>query len=273
MSYLVEPEPLRGVPLAVIDGVRRIVAANPSPMTYHGTNSYLIETPEGLMILDPGPDDPAHLSALAAAAEGKAKAILLSHGHKDHYAGAPRLQEILDVPIYGYHEFSGRNLRPDIGLHEGQIVGGMTVLFTPGHASDHICLARDDGVVFTGDHVMAWSSSVVPHPGGSMADFIDSLTRLADRNDRLYLCGHGPVLSDPSLFVKRLIHHRLRREAAILQALRDGLTTSSAIAKKLYENRGSRLLEAAEHNVRAHLVKLASDGRIRQIDELLYPVD
>lgn len=273
MAFLFEPEPVRGVQLAVIDGVSRIVADNPSPMTYHGTNSYLIDTPQGLMILDPGPDDASHLSALATATDGRAKAILLSHGHKDHCGGAASLQATLDVPIYGYRDFAGRNVPIDIRLSEGDTVGGMTVLFTPGHASDHICLAREDGVVFTGDHIMAWSSSVVPYPSGSMADFIASLQRMADRNDKLYLCGHGPVLPDPSPFVLTLIHHRLRREAAVLQALRDGLTTSTAIAKALYESRGPRLLEAAEHNVRAHLAKLLDDGRIRQVDDMLYPVD
>lgn len=273
MAYLSEAEPLRGVALPVTAGVRRIVAANPGPMTYHGTNSYLIETPGGVMILDPGPDDPEHLSALAAAAEGRATAILLSHGHGDHCAGAPRLRAMLDVPVYGYHDFAGRSAQPDIGLTEGQTIGGMTVLFTPGHARDHICLAREDGVVFTGDQVMAWSSSVVPHPGGSMVDFIDSLTRLADRNDKLYLCGHGPMLPDPSPFVRRLIHLRQRREASILQALRDGLTTASGITSKIYQHRDGRLLQAAEHNVRAHLAKLELDGRIRQVDGLLYPAD
>jgi glyoxylase-like metal-dependent hydrolase (beta-lactamase superfamily II) len=242
-------------------------------MTYHGTNSYLIETDDGLMILDPGPDEPAHIAALAAAGAGRATAILLSHGHYDHCAGAPRLRGMLDIPIYGYHAFAGKKADIDLPLREGDRIGGMDVLHTPGHASDHICFARSDGVVFTGDHIMGWSSSVVPFPSGSMADFITSLRRMADREDSLYLCGHGPALPDPAPFVQSLIHHRLRRESAVLQALRDGMTSSRAIAQSLYESRGIQLLEAAEHNVKAHLAKLMAEGRVQLDGDTLRPVD
>lgn len=262
MPYFSEPEPVRGVPLPIIPGVSRIVANNPSAMTYHGTNSYLIETPDGLMILDPGPDDSAHIAALATVAAGRAKAILLSHGHYDHCAGAPRLRDILDIPIYGYHAFAGSKAKIDVPLREGDRIGGMEVLYTPGHASDHICLARADGVVFTGDHIMAWSSSVVPYPSGSMAEFIASLQRMADRQDHLYLCGHGPALQNPSPFVRRLVHHRIAREADILQALREGMSSAETIAETLYQKRGAHLMVAAEHNVRAHLAKLLAEGRV-----------
>ena len=168
---------------------------------------------------------------------------------------------------------AGKKASIDLPLREGDRIGGMEVIHTPGHASDHICLAAADGVVFTGDHIMAWSSSVVPHPGGSMADFITSLQRMADRQDRLYLCGHGPVLPDPAPFVRNLVYHRLRREGAVLQALRDGMTSSRAIANALYENRGSQLMEAAEHNVKAHLAKLLAEGRVQLEGDMLRPVD
>lgn len=262
MAYLTEAEPLRAMLLPVIAGVGRVVANNPSMMTYHGTNTYLIESPDGLFVLDPGPNEAPHLDAVASAAAGRAKGIILSHGHSDHYAGAAKLREMLDVPVYGYRAFIGKNLALDVTLEEGDHVGGMEVLHTPGHASDHICLARSDGVVFTGDHIMAWSSSVVPFPNGSMADFLASLERMADRKDTLYLCGHGPVLPDPSPFIRRLIHHRLAREGAVLQALRNGLTSAHAIAQSLYQNRGPHLQIAAEHNVNAHLAKLIAEGRV-----------
>ncbi len=260
MTYLREEEPVREQAMAVIPGVRRVVADNPGPMTYHGTNTYLIDTHEGLVVLDPGPDDDRHVAALTAACGGKAAAIVYSHGHYDHCAGGPALQAVLEAPVFGHSNFRSSVAGIDHPLEEGDTICGLRVLFTPGHAPDHICLELADGIVFTADHVMAWSSSIVPYPSGSMTDFIVSLQRLANRNDRLYLSGHGPALPSPSRFVHRLIDSRLRRESAIIDAVRDGLRSAESIAERLYRKRGSHLLKAAEHNVRSHLEKLVAEG-------------
>lgn len=262
MAYQTEAEPERGVPLDVIAGVRRIVAPNPGPMTYHGTNTFLIETPDGLLVLDPGPNDEGHLQAVADAAGGKAVAIVLSHGHYDHCAGAATLQRALDVPIYGFEPFDSKVATIDRALRDRDRLFGMTVLFTPGHASDHICLATDDGVVFTGDHVMAWSSSVVPFPSGSMVQFIANLRLLAGRHDRLHLPGHGPALPDPTAFIEELIGHRLRREEAIVAAIADASLSAEEIVAMLYGRRGQNLSKAAEHNVLSHLTKLELEGKV-----------
>lgn len=266
MAYLTEAEPPRNVAQHVIAGVRRVVADNPGPMTYHGTNTFLIETPDGLLILDPGPDMPEHLAAVAAAAGGRAFAIVVSHGHYDHCAGARSLARALGVPIYGFSPFDSNRVSIDRGLADGDVIGGLAVLHTPGHASDHLCFARDDGVVFTGDHVMGWSSSVVPYPSGSMADYIRNLERLRDRGDRLHLPGHGPVLTDPVGFIDDLIRNRLRREQSILTAIEAGLGEVDALTLHLYAKRGAHLRKAAEHNVRAHLVKLHDEGRVQSKD-------
>lgn len=197
MAYKTEAEPPRGRALDVVDGVRRVVANNPGPMTYHGTNSYLIEAPEGTIILDPGPALEEHIGAIAVAAGTSAMAILLTHGHQDHCGGLARLRAIVDVPVYGYMPFGTPAITIDHPLAAGEWIGGMQALFTPGHAADHLCFARTDGVVFTGDQVMAWSSSVVSFPNGSMSQFLDSLRLLQARQDRLYLPGMALRWSSP----------------------------------------------------------------------------
>lgn len=264
MAYLTESEPTRGMALEVIAGVRRIVANNPGPMTYHGTNTYLVDTLDGLMILDPGPDEQDHIDAIIAAAGGKASAILLTHGHPDHCSGAGRLRDAIDVPILGYCPFTVPNLRIDQALSDGDTVGGMRVLFTPGHAADHLCFGRKDGVVFSGDQVMAWSSSVVPYPSGDMSLFLESLRRLQARRDRLYLPGHGPALTDPGAFITDLIAKRLKREQEILAAVAAGMESPASVAAALYASRGERLQRASEQNVRSHLSKLLREGEVSE---------
>jgi glyoxylase-like metal-dependent hydrolase (beta-lactamase superfamily II) len=259
LAYLTEPEPPRGVPLEVIPGVRRVVAANPGLMTYHGTNTFLIETEAGLVVLDPGPDDAAHLAAVGAAAAG-AVAIVLSHGHYDHCQGAGRLAAALGAPVYGHASFDSRSAVIERPLAEGDTVAGLAVLHTPGHARDHICLARPDGVLFTGDQVMAWSSSVVPYPSGDMRAFIASLERLRDRGDRLALPGHGPALGDPAPFIDQLIRFRERRERAIVELLARGPASVDELTAALYAKRGPQLFLAARNNVQAHLAKLEADA-------------
>jgi glyoxylase-like metal-dependent hydrolase (beta-lactamase superfamily II) len=251
--YLTEPMPPYDVAVQVAPGVRRIVANNPGPMTYHGTNTYLIDGEDGVSVLDPGPDDAAHVAAILAASGGRVVRVLLSHGHVDHVGALPALVAATGAPVFSA---SGR-FGPAVA--DGDAVAGWTALATPGHAPDHLCFARD-GVVFSADHVMSFSSSVVIPPDGDMAAYIAALRRLLSRDDRLLLPGHGPPIAEPRPFIAALLEHRLRREAAIVALLRDGPRTPAAIVEALYVPLDPRLVRAAAANVLAHLLKLKAEG-------------
>lgn len=260
--FLTEPEPLRGVPVLVAPGIRRIVAPNPGAMTYWGTNTYLIGEPGGHMVLDPGPDDDAHVAAVLAA--GPVTRIVLSHTHSDHLGALPALRVATGAPVFGWHAPEAPVVL-DEALQDGGQVGSWQALHTPGHAPDHLCLAGPGGVLFSADTVMGWSTSTVA-PGG-MADYFASLRRLLTRDDQVLLPGHGPPIPEPRAFVQALLDHRLAREAAILAAVDAGPRTARAVTAELYKDVDPRLLRAAERNVLAHLDKLLAEGRVSQAAE------
>ncbi len=262
MAFLTEPEPVRGAPVAVARGIRRVVAPNPSAMTYWGTNTYLIDAPGGVLVLDPGPDDDAHVRAVLAAA-GPVGAILLSHTHHDHLGAVAALRAATGAPVHAWHAPADPGFVPDVGLADGDRVWGWQAIHTPGHAPDHLCFAGPGGVVFSADHVMGWSSSVVGPPGGSMAAYFASLERMLAREDRVYLPGHGPPVPEPRGFVQDLLAHRREREAQVLGALTTAPQSAAAMAERLYQV-PSALKRAAERNVAAHLVKLAGEGFARE---------
>ncbi len=260
MAFLDEPEPTRLTPLQVALGIRRLVAPNPGPMTHHGTNTWLVNGPDGLSVIDPGPDDAGHLAAIAAC--GPVARILLTHTHPDHLAGAPALRAATGAPILGWGRPWAAGFLPDRALGDGERVAGLVALHTPGHASDHLCFALEGtGIVFTGDHVMSWSTSIVSPPDGDMADYMASLRLLLARADTLYLCGHGPPLPNPAPLVRGMLNHRAGREAAILVALRQGPASVEALTEAMYAGVDARLLPAARRNVLAHLLKLAHEAR------------
>jgi glyoxylase-like metal-dependent hydrolase (beta-lactamase superfamily II) len=257
MPFLTEPEPERGAALEVLPGVRRLVAPNPGPMTYHGTNTWLLDGPEGTSVLDPGPDDPVHVRAILAATGGRVARILATHTHADHIGAVPALQAATGAPTCGWQASAVAHFSPDLKLDDGMVVAGMAALHTPGHAPDHVCLARADGVVFSGDHVMSWSSSVVV----DMAAYVASLRRLLGRDDRLFLPGHGPPLPRPRALVEELLAHRLAREAAIAAALGPAPLDAMALVGLVYGEIAPALRAPAERNVLAHLGKLRAEGR------------
>jgi glyoxylase-like metal-dependent hydrolase (beta-lactamase superfamily II) len=265
MAFLREDEPPRGVALDVLPGIRRVVADNPGRMTYHGTNSYLIEDGEGgLSLLDPGPASAAHVAALVEAGAGRIRRILLTHSHSDHFGATAALKSAVQAPVYAWYESADATFAPDIGLRDGEAVAGLTAVFTPGHAADHLCFAWGDGILFSGDHVMGWSSTIVSPPLGDMAAYLDNLARLLQRPDRLYLCGHGPVLPDPHPYLRSLIAHRRRREAGILLAVSSHPATTADLMTRLYGKADPVLQRAAERNVLAHLLKLRDEGKVAQ---------
>ena len=220
MPFLTQPEPERGANLPVLPGITRIVANNPSPMTYYGTNTYLIDTAKGLVVLDPGPEDhPEHLQAILRHTGGQIAYILVSHTHHDHVGAVPALQAASGAPTVGFRKSAVATFDPDIKLDDRSEFAGLLALHTPGHASDHLCFARTnsgaDKVLFSADHVMSWSTSIVSPPGGDMRDYFASLQLLLDRDDTGYLPGHGPLLREPRDLVREMLTHRMIREQAI----------------------------------------------------------
>jgi len=272
MAFLTEPEPPRGTVLPVLPGISRIVAANPGPMTYHGTNTYLIETADGLVVLDPGPDQSAHVEAVLRAAGGKVDLILLSHFHHDHTEAVPALKAATGAPIVAFRDTAIESFVPDARLNDNETTAGLTAIHTPGHASDHLCFALSarDGtaVLFSADHVMSWNSSVVSPPDGDMRAYFASLRRVLERNDDVFLPGHGPALPEPRKLTRALLFHRMERERSILARLTKAPATTLALRDALYSQTHPRLQSAAERNVLSHLLKLEAEGKATRDGEL-----
>ncbi|MBB2168777.1 MBL fold metallo-hydrolase [Gluconacetobacter aggeris] len=260
-----EPPPPTGRPLkaaAHLPGLRRVVAPNPGPMTGHGTNSWLVDHPGGTAIIDPGSDHPAHLEALLAAAGGRITHILLTHTHRDHLTGARPLGQMAGAPVCGFRHSAVPSFTPDIALDDGSVVAGLTVLHTPGHATDHLCFLTADGILFTGDHIMGWSTTMVPPaPDGSVRQFLDGLARIDALAPSLLLPAHGPPIPAPESCIRALIAHRLSREERILAALHQGPATLDEMMRRVYRAIPPTLRRAAELNLLAHLEKLRDDGR------------
>ena len=269
-----------GAPAPVAPGIVRVVANNPNYMTFKGTNSYLVGMTE-LAVIDPGPDDAAHTDALIKAAAGRPIThILLTHAHRDHVDGAallkkktgavvaafPRSRHTPEEP--GRTEYVNHAIAPDIALADGDLIKGkewtLEAIHTPGHAPDHLCFAlKKRGIVFSGDHVMAWNTTVVAPPEGRMADYITSLERLhARRGDTLYLPGHGGRLSQPRRTVKAYLLHRRWREQSILSAIENGKPTIRTIVPAVYPSLDHLLAPAAALSVLAHVEHLIEKGLV-----------
>lgn len=266
MKFLRETVPDHTVAQVVAPGIRRLVAANPGPMTYHGTNTYLLDWEGGVAVIDPGPDDVAHEGNLLAQAGAPIAAILLTHGHHDHWGGLAGLKRATSAPIYAWHRPFASEVKPDVPLEDGALAGPLRVVHTPGHAPDHVCFVHSDGATLSGDVVMGWSTTVVGGKGGDMADYFASLDRLLATESSLYLPGHGPPIAEPHAYVAELRDHRRQREAAILAALGPAPVTVAALTRALYPILDPPLRPAAERNVRAHLDKLEAEGRAMPSD-------
>ncbi|WP_334176252.1 MBL fold metallo-hydrolase [Pseudoxanthobacter sp.] len=276
-------DPDWGRAVEVAPGVRRLTARNPGPFTFHGTNTYLVGEQE-IAVIDPGPDDEAHVAAIVAAAGGRpVSAIVVTHTHRDHSPAAARLAALTGAPTFGEGphrparpgaggagagEASGdMAFRPDRVLADGDSVSGagfrLSAVATPGHTANHLAFALEGtGVLFSGDHVMAWSTTVVAPPDGDMGDYMASLARLGARNDRLCLPGHGGAVTEPAAHIAGLTAHRLAREAAILDAVVRGAHDVPAIVAAVYRGLDPRLVAAAGLSVSAHLQALADRGLV-----------
>ncbi len=261
LAFLSEPAPQYGTPEQITPRLRRLVAPNPGMMTYRGTNTWLLDTDDGITVIDPGPDDAAHMAALLAATGGAVRRILLTHTHSDHLGATAALKAATGASVLGWGKPWKAGFAPDEALADADSVAGLTALHTPGHASDHLCFAWDQGGLFSGDHVMSWNTSIVSPPDGDMGAYMDSLRLLMARSDAVFYCGHGPVLDNPQGLMRAMLGHRMARESAVLGALADGAETPAAITDRLYGDLDARIKPAAERTVLAHLLKLQGEGR------------
>jgi glyoxylase-like metal-dependent hydrolase (beta-lactamase superfamily II) len=261
--------------------VRRIIANNGGPFTFTGTCTYLVGERD-LTVIDPGPADPLHQAAILQAAGAiPIGRILVTHSHKDHAPGAAALRAVTGAPVLGCAPYRARAAfgtvstdashdaayQPDTVLTAGDAVDGtdhrLITVATPGHTANHLAFALEtENSLFSGDHVMAWSTTVVAPPDGSMRDYMASLDRLQGRGDAIYWPGHGGPVRNPQRFVRALASHRRQREAAILARLRAGDADVATIVAAIYEKLPANLKGAAGLSVLAHLLDLAGRGLV-----------
>ena len=270
-----------GVAEALDPLVARVLAPNPSPYTYTGTQTYVVGKTD-VAVIDPGPDEPEHLDALMKAIAGRpVVAILCTHTHRDHSPAAAPLKALTGGPIVGCAPLTladagpradaafDAEYMPDRVLADGETISGegwtLEAVATPGHTSNHLCYAlRESGALFTGDHVMGWSTTVVAPPDGDMADYMASLDKLYVRGDRVYYPAHGAAIDKPQRFVRGLIGHRKQREGQILRLLAAGTGAIPDMVARMYAGLDPRLIGAAGRSVLAHLLDLKARGIVEE---------
>lgn len=284
MKFEIEFEPRHGDAVRLSPLVRRVTAANPGPFTFHGTNTYLVGT-RRLVVIDPGPDLPGHLEALLAAIGGaEVTAILVSHTHRDHSSLAPALAARTGAPVHGegphrparalaigeanpLDASADHNFTPDQRLGDGDSLRvddfTLTAIATPGHCANHLVFALDaESTLFSADHVMGWSTSIVAPPDGAMADYMTSLDKLIQRDETTYYPGHGGPIGNGPDFSRALKLHRLHRERAILDRVTAGDATIPAMVARIYASTPKALHGAAGLSVLAHLEDLVARGAV-----------
>lgn len=261
--------------------VTRVLAGNPSPYTYTGTQTYIVGNQSDRAVIDPGPADDTHIDAIVAAVgDAKIRAIMCTHTHRDHSPAAAPLSKRTGAPIIGCaplvladdgpraDESFDKYYQPDQVLGDGDTVAGegwtIEAVATPGHTSNHLCLSvQESGALFTGDHVMAWSTSVIVPPDGNMADYMASLQKLYDREDSVYYPAHGKKVDKPRQLVRGMMGHRRQRERQILKLLEQGRAIIPDMVSKMYKGLDPRLKGAAGQSVRAHLIDLEDRAMVR----------
>ena len=265
-----------------VPGIRRVMANNPGPFTFKGTMSYIIGKGR-VAVVDPGPADDRHIAALLEAVRNETvAAIFVTHTHRDQSPAVPAVKAVTGATVYaegphraarplhiGEHnplDSSGdRDFMPDVRLKDSEVVSGdgwaIEAVATPGHTANHTAYAlKEKGLLFAGDHVMGWSTSIVAPPDGAMSDYMASLQKLAKRNEEIYFPGHGPAIHDARRFVNYYILHRKAREGAILHRLAKGETDIPTIVRAIYIGIDPRLTGAAGLSVLAHLEDLVARG-------------
>jgi len=240
--------------------IRLVVAPNAGPSTHDGTNTYLIDEADGVTVIDAGPAIEAHVEAIVAAAGRPIRRILTTHGHRDHAGAARALAARTGAPVLAYRVPLHAEYAPDIALDDGARIGALTAIHTPGHAPDHLCFSHAGTVLFSGDTVLDWASSLVMPPHGDMGHYMDSLARLGARSEALCLPGHGPPVTDPRARIADLLARRQHREATILAQLAGSGATLDALTARFY-GRKPDLQVTGRGVLEAHLIKLQREGR------------
>lgn len=267
------------IAVAIEPSVRRLLAPNPSPFTYEGTQTYIVGKGD-VAVIDPGPDLSEHVDAILSATEGeRIIAILCTHTHRDHSPGSRMLQMRTGAPIIGCAPLTleddgprgdaafDAEYRPDRVLQHGETVPGpgwtLEAVATPGHTSNHLCFAlRESGALFSGDHIMGWSTTVVSPPDGDMAAYMASLDLLLGREDRIYYPAHGDPVQEPQRFVRAVAMHRRQRERQILDLLGQESQSVPNMVASMYRGIDPRLHGAAGRSVLAHLIDLEARERV-----------
>ena len=262
--------------------VRRIIARNPGPFTGPGTATYVVGRGQ-VALIDPGPAISSHVEAVLRALSGETIShLLITHAHADHWPAAMAIQDACGTATYGFglrrskpgtsapgggEERLDHGFVPDRALRDGDVIGGpdwqLAAVHTPGHTSDHLCFAlTEERVLFSGDHVMGWSTSVIIPPDGDMRAYTSSLQKLLERDDAIYLPAHGPAITDPKPHVRAFLEHRRERRAAILERLGSGDRTIPEIVEAVYAGLPAVLRGAAAYSVLAHLIELVGSGEV-----------
>jgi len=261
--------------------IRRVIADNPSPFTLYGTGTYILGNGE-VAVIDPGPADPAHIDALLRAVEGETIThVLVTHTHTDHSPGCALLKAHSDAPTYAYgphgagkleegvpvEEGGDMDFEPDHQIRHGDVIEGgdwsVECVYTPGHTSNHMCFQlREDKALFTGDHVMGWSTSIISPPDGDMAAYMRSLELLLQRDDAVYWPTHGPCIDDPKPLVQAFIEHRREREAQILECVGRGVGNIREMVPIMYTSTPEFMYPAAGRSVLAAVEYLVQKGEL-----------
>lgn len=267
--------------------IRRVIAHNPSPFTFHGTGTYIVGRGK-VAVIDPGPAREEHVQALIDATKGEEIThILVTHTHNDHSPACRLLRNHCDAKTYAYgphgagkleagvkvEEGGDMEFRPDIEVRHGDVIEGdewtMECVYTPGHTSNHMCFAlENENTLFSGDHVMAWSTSIISPPDGDMKSYMSSLQLLLDRDDALYWPTHGPSVIEPKKHVQAFIEHRLERERQILDCLRRGIVKIQDMVPGMYAGYPEFMYRAAGQSVFASVVYLIEKGEVRCCGDL-----
>jgi glyoxylase-like metal-dependent hydrolase (beta-lactamase superfamily II) len=265
--------------------VSRVLAHNPGPFTFKGTGVYIVGKTD-VAVVDPGPIIPEHLDALKRALDGKRVThILVTHTHNDHSPAAQPLKEWTGAQTYAYgphgsgkaedgvkvEEGGDMAFVPDVRVKDGDVIKGngftFECVYTPGHTSNHMCFAlREEKALFTGDHIMGWSTTVVTPPDGDMAQYMASVRKLLARDDEILYPTHGAPVTDPKPFLEAYLDHRLDRERQILACIKDGVATIPDMVARMYADVDKRLHPAASRSVLAHLIQLTNEGRVKLSD-------
>jgi glyoxylase-like metal-dependent hydrolase (beta-lactamase superfamily II) len=265
----------------IAPGIRRVIANNPGPFTFHGTGTYILGT-GNVAVIDPGPDDEEHIGAILAALDGETIShILVTHTHMDHSPGCRPLQALTGAPTYAYgphgagkleqgvqvEEGGDMDFAPDHLVKHGDIIQGgdwtVECVYTPGHTSNHMCFAlQEQKALFTGDHVMGWSTSIISPPDGDMAAYMQSLELLLERDDAVYWPTHGPSIIDPKTHVRAYIAHRIEREEQILKCIDEGTHSIRDMVPLMYRDTPEFMYPAAARSVLAAMENLLRKNQV-----------